>query len=431
MNDQRDPFADQPYRPPADRAGDQAVAEQQESSYSHAYPEQTRTLDMPPPPPPPEEPPEAAAPAAPERKPGRLVAGALALVLLAGGAGYLGGTLAGDGSTTSTSNTSTGTSLDTPTSSSLPAGTIEQVAEQVLPSVVQINFTAGGESGSGTGVILSEDGQILTNNHVIEAAVNGGTITVAFNDGTNTQATVVGRDVATDIAVIQAEGVSGLTPAELGVSGELRVGQEVVAIGSPFGLESTVTQGIVSALNRPVSPSSQSSSANTLTTFPAIQTDAAINPGNSGGPLVDMEGRVIGINSAIRSSGFDGGSIGLGFAIPVDLARNVASQILSGQTVEHARIGVRVESATTEDQSTGIGARISQVDPGSAGEAAGLQPDDIVTAIDGHAVGTNEALIATIRGYSPGDEVVLTVLRGGEQISVEVTLGSDGGELNE
>lgn len=385
---------------------------------------------------PPTDPPSAPPATAPERRPGRLFAGALALVLLAGGAGFAGGALSNGLSsdsttTTSSTGTSTGTALDNTSSTSIPAGTVEQVAETVLPSVVQINFRTATESGSGTGVILSEDGQILTNNHVIEAAAETGTITVSFSDGTNTTATVLGQDVATDVAVIQAAGVSGLTPATLGVSSELRVGQEVVAIGSPFGLESTVTQGIVSALNRPVSPGEQSSNSTTLTTFPAIQTDAAINPGNSGGPLVNLAGEVIGINSAIRSSGYDGGSIGLGFAIPIDLARNVATQILNGDTVEHARIGVRVESATDAEMTIGIGARVSSVDPGGAGEAAGLQAGDIVTAIDGHAIANNEALIATIRGYQPGDDVDLTVLRGEERLTLDVTLGSDQGQLNE
>ncbi|MFD1859438.1 PDZ domain-containing protein [Aeromicrobium camelliae] len=363
---------------------------------------------------------------------GRLVAAVVGIVLLAGAAGVGGAALYDEfsnGSGLSPRTTNTGTSLDDPASSDLPAGTVEQVAQKMMPSVVQINFAGSGEGGSGTGVIISEDGQILTNNHVVEAAADGGTLTVSFNDGTNAEATIIGRDPATDIAVIQAEGVSNLTPADFGRSSEVRVGQEVVAIGSPFGLESTVTQGIISALNRPVSPGSQTSDSDTVTTFPAIQTDAAINPGNSGGPLVDLEGRVIGINSAIRSSGIEGGSIGLGFAIPSDLARNVAAQILDGKTVEHARIGITVQNATSDDQITGIGARVADVEPGGPGDDAGLREGDIVTSVDDHPVASNQALIATIRGYQPGDEVTLTILRDGRQEQVQVTLGSDQGDL--
>ncbi|RLV57545.1 PDZ domain-containing protein [Aeromicrobium phragmitis] len=370
--------------------------------------------------------------ATPPTRRGRLVAAVIGIVLLAGASGVGGAALYDEFSNDSglsPRSTNTGTSLDDPASSDLPAGTVEQVAQKLMPSVVQINFAGGGEGGSGTGVIISEDGQILTNNHVVEAAAEGGTLTVAFNDGTNADATILGRDPATDIAVIQADGVSDLTPAEFGRSSDVRVGQEVVAIGSPFGLESTVTQGIISALNRPVSPGTQSSDTDTITTFPAIQTDAAINPGNSGGPLVDLEGRVIGINSAIRSSGIEGGSIGLGFAIPSDLARNVAAQILDGETVEHARIGITVQNATGDDQITGIGARVADVEPGGPGDDAGLREGDIVTSVDDHPVASNQALIATIRGYQPGDEVTLTILRDGQQEQVQVTLGSDQGDL--
>lgn len=363
---------------------------------------------------------------------GRFIAAAVGIVLLAGASGVGGAALYdefSDGSAPSLRSSDTGTSLDDPATTELPAGTVEQVAQEVMPSVVQINFAGGGEGGSGSGVIISSDGKILTNNHVVEGAADGGTLTVAFNDGKNAPATIVGRDPATDVAVIQAEGVSGLDSAEFGRSSEVRVGQEVVAIGSPFGLESTVTQGIVSALNRPVTPGDGSGPGDTVTTFPAIQTDAAINPGNSGGPLVDLEGRVIGINSAIRSSGIEGGSIGLGFAIPSDLARNVAAQILEGKTVEHARIGITVQNATGEDQITGIGARVADIEPGGPGDEAGLQDGDIVTAVDDHPVAGNQALIATIRGYQPGDEVTLTIVRDGDQQQVEVTLGSDQGDL--
>lgn len=444
MTDSQDPYRDRPYVPPArppwpqDPGSLSAPTSQRPPEPVEPHgdpidpnrrPDDTAVVGAPP-----DEP--GATPPSPTPDPhprrGRVLAAIVGIVLLAGASGAGGAAVYQEFSTDSglsTRTPATGTSLDDAASSDLPAGTIEQVAQKLMPSVVQINFVGGGEGGSGTGIIISEDGQILTNNHVVEAAADGGILTVSFNDGTNAEAEIVGRDPATDIAVIQAEGVSGLVPAEFGRSSEVRVGQEVVAIGSPFGLESTVTQGIVSALNRPVSPGSQSSDSDTVTTFPAIQTDAAINPGNSGGPLVDLEGRVIGINSAIRSSGLEGGSIGLGFAIPSDLARNVAAQILDGRTVEHARIGITVQNATSDDQITGIGARVAAVEPGGPGDEAGLREGDIVTRVDDHPVASNQALIATIRGYQPGDEVTLTILRDGRQEQVQVTLGSDQGDL--
>ncbi|MGH3483033.1 MAG: S1C family serine protease, partial [Nocardioidaceae bacterium] len=271
-----------------------------------------------------------------------------------------------------------------------------------------------------------EDGHILTNNHVVESAAEGGAITVVFGDGTTTDATIVGRDPVTDVAVIQAQDVSGLKPAVLGTSDDLDVGEEVVAIGSPFGLESTVTSGIISALNRPVSASSGSATASTV--FPAIQTDAAINPGNSGGPLVNLDGQVIGINSAIY--GQSGGSIGLGFAIPIDLARSIASQLVDGENPTHARIGVSVTDAIASDQITAIGARIEDVEDGSAGEDAELESGDIVTEVDGKRVTSADGLIALIRSYRPGDEVTVTYLRDGDEHDTDVTLDSDEGQLS-
>ena len=317
------------------------------------------------------------------------------------------------------------TALDRPSQTALDAGSVEKVATAVLPSTVKINVRGAGSAGQGTGVIISEDGVVITNNHVIEAAAERGQITVVFQDGTNASATIVGRDPATDVAVIKAKDVSGLKPATLGTSSNLQVGQRVVAIGSPFGLEATVTEGIVSALNRPVSPGDQLSAGANRTIFPAIQTDAAINPGNSGGPLVDLAGRVIGINSAISTGGNSTGSIGLGFAIPINLVSSVSEQILAGDEVEHARIGVNVVGATGEDNLTEIGAQIGEVVAGSAGEDAGLRNGDIVTGVDGHPIATNDGLVATIRGYRPGDTVTLTILRDGQTQDVELTLGSD------
>jgi putative serine protease PepD len=361
--------------------------------------------------------------------PGIVIAAVLAGAL-AGTAGAAGYTAATDDDSATPSST---TSLDTtPVSNSssndkADDGAVEQVASAVQPSVVQINTTAAQGAGNGTGIIISSDGQILTNNHVVESAADGGSITVIFSDGTTADATIVGRDPVTDVAVIQADEVSGLQPAALGSSDDLDVGEEVVAIGSPFGLESTVTSGIVSALNRPVTASS-SSGSNSATVFPAIQTDAAINPGNSGGPLVNMNGQVIGINSAIY--GQSGGSIGLGFAIPIDLARSIADQLVDGETPTHARIGITVTDAVESDQITTIGARIDDVASDSAGEAAGLESDDIVTEVDGHRVTSANGLIALIRSYRPGDEVSVTYLRDGDEHQTDVTLDSDEGDLS-
>jgi putative serine protease PepD len=356
------------------------------------------------------------------------------IVIAAVLAGALAGTAGAAGYTAATDDTAAtpaaATSLDTTpvsnTSNQAPTGDVEKVAAAVQPSVVQINVAGASGAGNGTGIIISSDGQILTNNHVVETAAHGGSITVLFNDGSTAKASIVGRDPITDVAVIKAEGVSGLQPATLGRSDDLQVGEEVVAIGSPFGLESTVTSGIISALNRPVSASSESAGGSS-TVFPAIQTDAAINPGNSGGPLVNANGQVIGINSAIY--GQTGGSIGLGFAIPIDLARSIANQLVNGETPSHARIGISVTDAVASDRITQIGARVATVDAGSAGEQAGLEKGDIITEVDGHHVTSADGLVALIRSYRPGDDVTVTYVRGGDQHQTEVTLDSDEGSL--
>ena len=363
------------------------------------------------------------------RRIGAALGAGVLVAAIAVGAGYGGAAWqdSGDDGTTVPDGSS---ALDVPASDvEAPQGDVEKIAAEVMSSVVQINVRSGEEGGSGSGVVLSADGEILTNNHVVETAAEDGTITVAFSDGTNAEATILGRDPVTDLAVIKADGVSGLKPATLGNSAELRVGQDVIAIGSPFGLESTVTTGIVSALNRPVE--SSDASGENATVFPAVQTDAAINPGNSGGPLIDMAGNVIGINSAIRTNSSASGSIGLGFAIPIDLARNVAQQLVEGKTVEHARIGVTVTPATEEDELTGIGAEIREVEEGGAGANAGLKAGDIITALNGIPVASSSALVASVRGHQPGDVVTITYIRDGKTDTTDVTLDSDGGELSE
>jgi putative serine protease PepD len=341
----------------------------------------------------------------------------------------------------------------TASSASDKSGTVQQVAANVLPSVVKINVTGSQESGSGSGIILKSDGEILTNNHVVAIAGAKGTISVNFNNGSTVKATVVGTDPVTDIAVIKAEGVSDLKPAVIGDSSALQVGQSVVAVGSPFGLNATVTSGIVSALNRPVSVDSSEdqapqqtnpfdfgqgqsqpqqqptpSTTSLSTTYPAIQTDAAINPGNSGGPLVNLSGQVVGINSSIRTSdstdsSSEGGSIGLGFAIPIDEVLPVVNQLINHQTPTHARLGATVSDVTgnTLEQ----GALIKDLESGAAGSAAGLQKGDVITKVDNQVIDGSESLVATIRGHRPGDSVKITYIRGGKTSTVQAKLGSD------
>jgi putative serine protease PepD len=308
---------------------------------------------------------------------------------------------------------------------SLPAGSVEQVAAKVVPSVVKLETEMGRQSEEGSGIVLSADGLILTNNHVVAAAKDsqaGVQTKVTFADGNTTSYTVVGTDPSSDIAVVKAANVSGLTPITLGSSGNLRVGQDVVAIGSPLGLEGTVTTGIVSALNRPVAAGGDAQNQNTV--LDAIQTDAAINPGNSGGALVDMNGDLVGVNSAIATLGGDpsesqSGSIGLGFAIPVDQAKRIADELIQNGTASHASLGVQVVNDRTVD-----GAKIMDVTDGGAAQAAGLPAGSVVTKVDDRVIGSGNALVAAIRSKAPGDQVTLTYLDvQGKQQSVQVTLG--------
>jgi putative serine protease PepD len=376
-------------------------------------------------------------PPQPSRPRGAVTAGVLVAALVVGGlagvagaAGFTAFDQLGDQPTSTATTPVTSASVSDREDTPAPEGSVEDVANSVLPSVVKINVTGGQGQGSGSGVVLSSDGEILTNNHVVEVAAQGGTISVSFDDGTAARASVVGTDPLTDLAVIKAEGVSGLTPATLGEAQNLDVGEEVIAIGSPFGLEATVTSGIVSALNRPVSVG-ESSSSSLDTTYPAIQTDAAINPGNSGGPLVNMQGEVVGINSSIRSSSSmgEGGSIGLGFAIPLDKVLPIVDQLRAGDTPTHARLGVTVSDAAT-DSGLLTGAGIGEVGSGTAADEAGLQAGDVVTKVDDQPVSGSESLVATIRGYRPGDTVTLTVVRDGETRTVRVTLDSDEGSAS-
>ncbi|WP_433785501.1 S1C family serine protease [Actinomycetospora sp. CA-101289] len=370
------------------------------------------------------------------RSPVALVAGALAALLVTGGiGGAVGYEAASAGAGTSVlSSAPSGSGAP---AAAAPAGSVEQVAQTVLPSVVQLE----GASGEGSGVVISADGLILTNAHVLEAGQaaqqqqppleGSGTVpeggaaaqglTAVFQDGTRAPVQVVGTDPGADLAVVRAQGVSGLTPATLGSSASLQVGQEVVAVGSPLGLSGTVTTGIVSALQRPVA--SGGAQTGQATVLDAIQTDAAINPGNSGGALVDMQGRVVGITSAIaslgQSSGGQSGSIGLGFAIPIDQAARIGNEIVTQGFATRAVLGVGVAEGAD-------GAVLGQITPGGPAAAAGLAQGDVVSRVDGRVIPDADSLVAAIRAQQPGSAVTLTVTSpGGQPRDVPVTLGSE------
>jgi len=333
----------------------------------------------------------------------------------------------------------------------VPVGTVEQVAAKVVPSVVKLETKSGRASEEGSGIILSADGLILTNNHVVsgaqggpaggpkvpgplapaptkpgappaDPAAGGPKTLVTFADGRTASFVVVGTDPSTDIAVVRAQGVSGLTPITLGSSGSLRVGQDVVAIGSPLGLEGTVTTGIVSALNRPVAAGGDATNQNTV--LDAIQTDAAINPGNSGGALVNMRGELVGVNSAIATLGGESpdsqsGSIGLGFAIPVDQAKRIADELIANGSAAHASLGVQVSNDVTSN-----GAKIVEVVKDGAAAAAGLPSGVVVTKVDDRVIASANALVAAVRSRAPGDKLTLTYLDpAGSSQTVQVTLG--------
>ncbi|WP_344212066.1 S1C family serine protease [Kribbella sancticallisti] len=310
---------------------------------------------------------------------------------------------------------------------SAPDGSVQNAAAKVLPSVVKIGVVTSQGAGTGSGIVISKDGLIVTNNHVVAGGGNGAKIQVMLNDGRTVSATIVGTDPLTDLAVIRAD-ADDLTPAVLGKSGDLGVGQGVVAIGSPFGLEATVTSGIVSALNRPVTSGDQQQDSTTV--FPAIQTDAAINPGNSGGALIDLAGQVVGINSAIKTAGgsgqSEGGNIGLGFAIPIDQAKPIIDELVAKGKATHARLGVTVGDAQSSDGFQ-QGATLGEVTSGGAADKAGLKSGDVITAIDGKAIASGDALVAAVRSHRPDEEVSITFTRGGKSQTVKAKLGSDNG----
>ncbi|MFF5206012.1 S1C family serine protease [Streptosporangium sp. NPDC000396] len=323
--------------------------------------------------------------------------------------------------------------------------TVADVAKAVQPAVVSIQVKTGNGGGEGSGVVLSADGLILTNNHVVEAGGRGGQVTVKFSDGKTATAKVVGTDPATDLAVIKANDVSGLTAASIGDSDRLKVGDSVLAVGSPLGLSGSVTAGIVSALNRTLTvggsqqqmppgwggqqmppgwgdgPQERGGASTTI--GGAIQTDAAINPGNSGGALVNAAGQVIGINTAIATNGGEG-SIGVGFAIPINTARQVAEQLIKNGKASHAFLGVSVTDATGDAG----GALVGQVTDGSPAARAGIKQGDLITKIDNTPVEDSATVVGAVRGFKPGQKVTIAYVRDGRPQTTTVTLAEKTGE---
>jgi len=304
-----------------------------------------------------------------------------------------------------------------------PAGSVADVADRVLPAVVSIEIRTGDQGGFGSGVVIDGAGFVLTNNHVVSPAAGNpdATLETVFADGTRVPAWIVGRDPKTDLAVLKVE-VANPTVAQLGRSGTLEPGDGVIAIGSPLGLTSTVTTGIVSALDRPVRLQGDGTDTNAV--IDAIQTDAAINPGNSGGALVNSSGAVVGINTAIRTlgGGEGGGSIGLGFAIPIDDARAIAEELIRSGRVRHPDLGVNAASVT---DGTSDGARVQNVQQGSAAAEAGIVEGDVIVRVGERGVATADELEVAVREFEIGAPVPVALVRDNRPLTVTVTLKSD------
>ncbi|MGW2089816.1 S1C family serine protease [Streptomyces sp. NPDC001880] len=364
---------------------------------------------------------------------GSLLVGAVLLALVAGGiGGGIGAYIERNGGLTQVELPQAGRS-----SGGRAPDSVAGIAASALPSVVTLHVSGASESGTGTGFVLDGSGHILTNNHVVAPAGQGGEITVTFSGGETARGEIVGKDSGYDLAVVKVTGVSGLKPLPLGNSDNVRVGDPVVAIGAPFDLSNTVTSGIISAKDRPITAGGEKGDGSDISYVDALQTDAPINPGNSGGPLVDADAHVIGINSAIRAAGSgsaeeggQAGSIGLGFAIPINQGKRVAEELINTGKATHPVIGV-----TLDMEYAGDGARVGSkgaagkpaVTPGGPGAKAGIRPGDIITEVDGRRVHSGEELIVKIRAHRPGDRLDLTLARGGKDLSISLTLGSASG----
>jgi putative serine protease PepD len=406
-------------------------------------------------------------PALAKRRSGAVVVAALAVGALVGGVSGAGVTLWAISNNTSHNVVGNPTAQTITVNDPQNATPITAVAAKAAPSVVTINVTSTNEGGTGSGVVLSKDGYILTNTHVVtlDGAAADATVSVTTYDGRLFAAKVIGTDPISDLAVIKVEGAD-LTPATFADSSKLNVGDTAIAIGAPLGLSGTVTDGIVSALNRSItiassavpdtsgddtqatpSPNGQSpydfwnfdlgqgqtgsSTSSATISLAVIQTDAAINPGNSGGALLDSDGNVIGINVAIASSGSassgQSGSIGVGFAIPSDVAQRVSKEIIASGTATHGLLGASVADVTEDESqkdSKVVGASIVEITKGGAAEAAGLKKGDVVTNFNGIPITGKTDLTAQVRAVAAGSKATVTYVRGGEASTVDVTLGT-------
>lgn len=381
-----------------------------------------RTAPRPPQPPPvtgwpPSPPPAAPTPAPPPENraggSGRR-AGRAALTVAAVFASGVAGVVVGADIADEPDPTPAAPAVSTPVSDPVPADAREPVAAvaaSLSPSVVQIET----RTGLGSGFVYDAEGLVLTAAHVVAGSTD---VNVRLADGTTAPGTVLGADPNTDVAVVRVEGRDDLTVAPLALGTDLQVGQTAVAIGSPFGLDQTVTAGIVSAVGRPTQTPGRDGVPRAI---PAIQTDAPINTGNSGGALADREGRVIGVNSSIITADRgSSGNVGVGFAVPIDIAKAVADRIEAGQSVDSGYMGVSSADVTGPVP----GAEIVQVQPGSPADLAGLREGDVVVAFGGRQVASAIELVAAVTPREPGDDVVLEVVRDGDEVEVEMTLGA-------
>lgn len=360
----------------------------------------------------------------------------LLALLIGAAAGYAGGLLAdrdapgdtGAVASPSPSRQPSGGPTDSalPTTAPLPQGngSVTDVAHQMLPSTVQVLAFTGADdrepAGTGSGFVLNAEGHVVTNNHVVKETVRNGAVKVVDSEGEVLEAEVVGRSTVYDVAVLKITEKTSLRPAALGGEGDLQVGEQVVAIGAPLGLAQTVTSGIVSALNRPVTTGSAVDEASYIS---AVQTDAAINPGNSGGPLMNMRGQVIGVNTAIATTGGssgEAGSIGVGFSIPIQQVRRTVDQILATGKAQFPVIGASVQPS----QVTIDGAPITGVEKGSPAARAGLEVGDVVTRVGDERVTDGVSMIVAIRTHQPGEQVAITIERDGRPRNLTVVLAA-------
>ena len=368
-----------------------------------------------------EPPPAHGAPGAPatasRQRPSRATVALASLALLGGvaGGGLSERLLAGDPVAAAAAPSVTRSSVVAASAVSTD-GTAESAAAAISPSVVTIAVSGPSGSGTGSGVVVRDDGYIVTNNHVVAGAA-GGRVEVRLSDGTELPATVVGTDPTSDLAVVHVAQTDGLVAATFADSDALRVGQSVLAVGAPLGLSNTVTEGIVSTLHRPVRTGE---GADASSVIDAVQTDAAVNPGNSGGALVDLAGQVVGIPSAIATTSSSSGSIGVGFAIPSNDAAEVADEIIADGSATHAQMGVSVGDATS---ATDPGAVLSAVTPGGPADDAGLQAGDVVVRVGDREVTDADSLIVAVRSGDPGQSVQVHYVRGGQERTATVVLG--------